>query len=243
MGQNLNQILWGEGVAYLDGKELFEIQELAITFGLESLQAVKGDGGGNIVIPTNQPLTGRAGFLGINAAILAELTGATTSTGTKKRIRKEQQTVSSNAITLDNTPIANTMRVVEDGALKIPLRQVSGSPAAADEYQLSTATLTFNTGTFANGTVINVWYIYTDGADGETSQLAPGALPGAFELYGSLRTKELFGDTKDDLIFYAAKCERTSEFALGGAIGNISVPGFDFNIRIDNNGDFDVYWP
>jgi len=242
MAQNLNQLLWGEGVAFVGGKELFEIQELSISFALTTLTAQKGDAGGSIVIPTGQPITGRAGFLGMNAALLATLTGASSATGTIKRIREEQLTVSSNAVTASQTPIANTMRVVEQGSNNVPLKQVS-SPSSADEYSVSGTTITFNTGTFADSTVMVVSYFYTDGADGETVTIDPTDLPSSFELYGSLRTKEKFAGTKGDVILYAAKCERTSEFGLGGANGSISTPGFDFNIENDNSGDLKIYFP
>jgi hypothetical protein len=244
MPQNLNQILWGEGVAFIDGVELFEIQELAINFGLESISAPKGDGGGNIVIPTSQPVTGRAGFLGSNASVIAALTGGSITSGaTRKRKRSEELSVSSNTVTASETPITNSMRVIEKGASKQPLKQVSGAPSSADEYQVSGTTITFNTGTFADTTVIEVSYIYADAADGETLSFNPTDLPSSFELQGALRTKELFTDVKGDLAILAAKCERTGEFGLGGAVGNISTPGFDFSIRIDNDGDLQLFFP
>ncbi len=243
MAQNLNQILWGEGVAFLGGKELFEIQELSLNTGLESLTAKKGDGGGNIVIPTSQPITGRASFLGLNASTFAALTGgAITSGATQKRIRSEELTVATNAVTTSQTPITNTMRVVEKGSAKQPLKQVT-TPAAADEYSISGTTITFNTGTFSDGTKILVSYFYADASAGETVSIGPDDLPSSFELRGSLRTKELFADSKGDIIFYAAKCERTSEMNMGGSVGDISTPGFDFSIRIDNEGDLEIYFP
>lgn len=235
--------MWGEGVAFLDGYELFEIQELLVNFGLNALEAVKGDGGGNIVIPTNQLITGRAGFLGLNAATFAKLTGGSSATGTKKRIREEELTVSTNTVTTSQTPIVNTMRVIEEGSNKQPLKQVSGAPSADDEYQVSGTTITFNAGAFADGTTIVVSYIYSDGADGETVQIGATDLPSSFELYGSLRTKEKFSNVKGDIIIYAAKCERTGEFSMGSAVGNISTPGFDFNVEIDNPGDLEIYFP
>lgn len=243
MAQNLSQIMWGEGVAFLDGYELFEIQELIINFGLNTLEAVKGDGGGNIVIPTNQPITGRAGFLGLNAATFSKLTGGSSATGTKKRIREEELTVSTNTVTTSQTPIANTMRVIEQGANKQPLKQVSGTPAEDDEYQISGTTITFKTGTFSDGTIMVVSYIYADAANGETVQIGTTDLPSSFELYGSLRTKEKFSNVKSDIIIYAAKCERTGEFGMGSAVGSVSTPGFDFNVEVDNPGDLEIYFP
>jgi hypothetical protein len=243
MAENLNQIMWGEGVAFIGGKEAFEVQELSINFGLSILTAQKGDAGGAISIPTGQPITGRANFLSMNAALLATLTGGSSATGTKKRIRGENLTVASNAVTASETPITNTMRIIEQGANNVPLKQVAGAPAAADEYSVSGTTITFNTGTFANGIIIEASYFYTDGADGETVTIEPTDLPDSFELYGSIRTKDKFAGTKGDIVIYAAKCERTSEIAINSGVGNIATPGFDFNIEVDNSGDLLIYFP
>jgi len=244
MAQNLNQVMWGEGVAFIAGKEAFEIQELALKFGLETITGRKGDSGGNIVEITGQPITGRLGFLGFNASLMATMTGGSSATGTVKRIREESLTVATNAVTTSQSPIANTMRVVESGSLKIPLKQVSGAPAAADEYQLSAATtITLNTGTFSDGTIMKVSYFYTDGADGETVTIDPTDLPDSFELYASIRTREKFGATKGDAVIYAAKCKRTGEFGFGSGIGDFTSFGFDINIEIDNSGDLLVYFP
>ena len=242
MATNLNQILWGEGVAFIDGVEAFEVQELALNIGMEILEATKGDGGGKITIPTQQPITGRCGFLGLNASIFSKLTGATTATGTKKRMREESGTVDNTTytITLSQTPIADTLRVVPTGDKQKPFVRVASNPSQG-EYSVSGNTLTFNSADA--GKTMKISYIYSDTTSGETSKLSPTALPSSFSLYGTLRTKELFSDTKGDVVFYAAKCERTSEFGLGGAIGNISTPGFDFSVRIDTEGDFEIYWP
>jgi len=240
MAENLNQILWGEGVAFIDGVEAFEVQELSVAFPLEVLEFTKGDGGGKGTIPVGQSYQGRAGFLGMNASIFSKLTGSTTSTGTKKRIRNEKLTKSTDTLTCSQTPIADTLRVVPAGSNKQPLKRVSGSPQVG-EYSVSGTTITLNASQPESDFYVS--YIYTDSSSGETSQLSPSSLPNSFELYGSLRTKELFSDVKGDVIIYAAKCERTSEFGLGGAIGNVSTPGFDFNIRVDNAGDLEFYWP
>lgn len=242
MGNNLNQILWGEGIAFIGGNELFDIQEITINFGLTGIQFPKGDGGANIFIPTGQPLTGRAGFLGVNASMMATLTGGSVAAGTKKRIRGEELTVSSNAVTTSQTSITNTLRVIEKAAGAQPLKQVS-SPSADDEYSVSGTTITFNASAFADGTKIKVSYIYADGADGETLTVDPDDLPSNFELYATLRTREDFSQVKGDIIAYFASVDRTGEFGLGGQIGNASVPGFDFNINNSSPGDVEFYYP
>jgi hypothetical protein len=242
MAENLNQIMWGEGVAFIGGKEAFEIQELALQFGLETITGRKGDSGGNIVEITGQPITGRVGFLGFNAALMATLTGGASATGTVKRIREESLTVATNAVTASQTPIANTMRVVESGSNNIPLLQVV-TPAAAGEYSITGTTIAFFAGAYGDGTVMKVSYFYTDGADGETLTIDPTDLPDSFELYASIRTREKFGGTKGDAIIYAAKCKRTGEFAFGSGIGDFTSFGFDINIEIDNGGDLLVYFP
>lgn len=242
MAQNLNQVFYGEGVAFVDGYELFEIQELTLTLGMETLTAKKGDGGGDITIPSSQPISGRCGFLGVNATVMSTLTGGAVATGRQVRIRNEELTVASNAVTLSQTAIPNTLRIVEKGSGKKPLKRVS-SPAAADEYSVSTTTVTLNTGTFADGVVIVASYFYADASNGETLSIGPGDLPDSFEIRGSLRTKELFGDVRGDITFYAAKCERTSEMGFGSTVGNFATPGFDFNVRIDNESDFQIFFP
>lgn len=243
MPSNQKNILWGEGVVFADGIELFDAQELSVNFGINNLSAPKGDGGGNINVSSGQPITGRINFLGMNASVLSLLTGGIVATGTTKRIRGEELTVASNAVTTSQTAIVNTLYVVEKGGNKIPLKRLaSGSPSAADEFSVSGTTITLNTGTFADGAKILASYFYLDGSNGETVSLAPNSLPDEFELMGSVRAKEAFGGTKGDMIFKAAKCTRTSEFGVGGTNGNITIPGFDFEIRIDNQGDFEAYF-
>ena len=235
-----NQVFWGEGVAFVDGVEVFEVQELVFNFGIEVLEALKGDGGGNIRVPTRQPISGRCGFLGMNAPLFAKLTGATNATGYRKRVRGEAQTKVTNDVTLANTPIANTVRIVADGANKLPLTQVSATPQVG-EYTISGDTITLNASQTEDDFLID--YVYVDGANGLTATIAPNSLPDSFELIGTLRTKELFADSKDDIVVYAAKCERTSEFTMGSQNGQISTPGFDFSVRIDSSGDFEVTFP
>ena len=242
MPENLHQSMWGEGVAFIGGKEGYDVQNLMINLGLESISFRKGDAGGNAVVNTGQPITGRLEFKGINAALLATLTGGSSATGTRTRIREEALTVATDAVTASQTPIANTMRVVEQGSNNVPLKQVAASPET-DEYTVSGTTITFNASAFEDGIIIMVSYFYVAGAAGETVTIDPTDLPGSFELQGSVRTKEHFADTKSDIIFYAAKCVRTSEIPLGGPVGDFGGIGFDFNIELDNSGDFLVYFP
>ncbi len=236
-----NQIMWGEGIVFVDGVEAFDVQELAFNFGVEVLEAVKGDGGGNIRIPTNQPISGRCGMLGLNGPLFNKLTGASSVTGTKKRIRSEAISKVGNDLTLaQNTAIEETLRVVASGSNNLPLTRVASSPAVG-QYSFAAGVVTLNAGQTETEFVVS--YIYTDSVNGETSQFSANSLPASFALWGSLRTKELFGNTTDDLIIYAGKCERVSEFSMGGQIGAISTPGFDFSCRVDSEGDFEVYWP
>lgn len=242
MAENLNQILWGEGVAFIDGNETFDIQEISLNFGLNTLNFTKGDGGSQVVIPTGQPITGRAGFLGLNSAILATLTGGSSAAGTVKRIRSEALTVSSDAVTTSQTAITNTLRVVESGANKTPLKQVSSSPSSG-EYTVSGTTITFNASQFEDGVVINVSYLYTDGSAGETVTIDPSDLPSNFELYATLRTRQEFSQVKGDIVIYCSSVDRTGEFTMGGSIGNVSTPGFDFNVNNNTSGDVEIYFP
>lgn len=235
-----NQILWGEGVAFADGVELFEIQNLIVNFGVDVIEGVKGDGGGNIIVPVSQPISGRAEFLGMNPDNFAILTGASNATGRYVRVRQEAQTKSTNTITLSNTPLSNSERVIASGANKIPLKRVAATPAVG-EYTISGDTITLNASQSESDFLID--YIYSDGSNGITSTFGPSTLPSSFEMIGTLRTKELFGDTTNDLVFKATKCERTSEFGLGAANRAFANPGFDFNIRVDSSGDLIVSWP
>lgn len=242
MGLNLNNYMWGVGKAFAGGKPLPEMQEIGINIGMEVLSATKGDGGGKITEPTSQPITGRINFLGMNSAIFALLTGGAVSTGSVKRVRNTQKTVSSNAISLSNTPILNTLEIVENGSSKVPLKRVA-SPAANDEYSISGTTVTFNTGAFADDTVILVSYFYDDTSNGETVKIDPGDLPDSFEVYASVRTREGYAGTLGDVVIYAAKCTRTSEFNMGASNSDIAQPGFDFEVRIDTADDFKVTFP
>jgi len=242
MAENLSQVMWGEGVAFIDGKELFEIQNLSINFGLDVLSAKKGDGGGDIIIPVNQPITGRAEGLSLNAAVLAELTGGSSATGTRTRIRSENLSVSTDTVTCSQTPITNTLRVIEQAANSQPLKQVSSSPSA-DEYTVSGTTITFNASAFEDDVVIEVSYLYDVAGSGETFSLDVTDLPSTFELYGTLRTKELFDGDKGDVTIYAAKCQRTGAVTIGGAKDSLSLIGFDFNIEIALSSDFNITFP
>ena len=91
MTNDQNPFIYGEAVAYADGEKLHEIQNGSISFGLSNIEAQKGDGGGKIIVPTNQDITGHVDFLGLTSAAFAVLTNATNSTGTIKRIRRTEK--------------------------------------------------------------------------------------------------------------------------------------------------------
>lgn len=237
MAANQNITLWGEGVIFVDGKELFEAQEVSLEIGAETISAPKGDAGGSITEIVNQPITGRVSFLGLNASILSALTGGTVSTGTIKRIRNEKLTKSTNTLTTSQTPIANTLRVVPAGANKQPLKQVASAPQVG-EYSVSGTTITLNASQPESDFYVS--YFYEDSGNGETVNLDPAQLPNEFELYASLRGKEQFSGAKMDVIVYAAKCQRTSGLSIGTTKGNFSAPGFDFSVRIDSPDDFKI---
>jgi len=233
--------MWGEGVAFVDGLESFETQEILFNFGVESLEAAKGDGGGKIREVTQQLLTGRMGFLGMNPDLFGALTGATNAAGTLKRVRNESVTKSTNSLTLAQTNVNDkSLRVVPTGANKQPLSKVASSPAVG-EYSISGNVLTLNAS--QTETIFTISYIYTDSSNGIASTVAPGDVPDSFELLSTIRNREQYSDVKGDIIVHALKCVRTSEFGLGASNGQISKPGFDFEIRNDASGDFKVYWP
>lgn len=234
-----NYVMWGEGVAHVDGVELFDVQNLSVTFGVEVIEAVKGDGGGKIRLPVGSDLNGRCEFLGLNAEMLGVLAGTTSAVGTVKRIRNEEQSKSTNTVTLANTPLANSVRIVADGANKVPLKQVAATPAVG-EYSISGAAITLNASQSEDDFIIS--YMYVVAGSGLTARFGPNSLPSSFELLGSLRAKELFSDVKSDLIIKAAKVERTSELNVGAANRAFANPGFDFNIRVDSLGDLELYF-
>lgn len=233
-------LVWGEGVMFVDGEECPEVQEIGFNFGIENIQVRKGDGGGNIVEPTGQPITGRAVLAGMNPALFAELTGGSNATGTYKRVRSEELTKSTNTLTLSQTPVTNTLHIVPKGNNKAPLVQVASAPSVG-EYSVSGTTVTLN----ASQTESDFYcsYIYESASDGLTTSLDPTDLPSEFEVYATIRAKDLYPGTKGDVIVYAAKCTRMSELSMGGAVGDAGKPGFDFNVRIDSASDFGVYWP
>ena len=194
-----NQVMWGEGIIYKDGRELFEAQEILYNFGIEALEAAKGDGGGNIREVTRQVLSGRLGILGLNAETFGALTGATAAAGTLKRVRGESVTKSTNTLTLAQSTgiIANAIRGVPAGSNKQPLTQVASTPAVG-EYSISGNVLTLNASQTESDFTVD--YIYTDSSDGTTSTLGPNDLPDSFELYSTLRTREQFSDEKGDIL-------------------------------------------
>lgn len=158
-----NQVLWGEGVVFAGNRELFEVQNIGINFGVESIEGLKGDGGGKISVPAGSVYTGRIELLGLNAETLEVLTGATAAAGTYKRIRSEAQNKVTNDVTLSNTPVANSVRIVPAGSNKKPLKQVAAAPAVG-EYTISADIITLNAGQTETAFVID--YFYADGASG-----------------------------------------------------------------------------
>jgi hypothetical protein len=232
--------VWGEGVAFVDGEKAQELQEVGLNFGVKTIQDQKGDGGGNITEVLGAPIAGRVNIAAMNPALFAVLTGASNTVGTVKRIRKEELTKATNDLTLSETPITNTLEIIPFGASKSPLNQVASAPAIG-EYSVSGVTVTLN----ASQTEAQFYcsYFYASGADGLTSKIGPTDLPSEFEMYVSMRAKDLFPGTKGDIIVYCAKCTRTSELALGASVSASAKPGFDFDVRIDTDDDFSVYWP
>lgn len=239
MTNDQNPFIYGEAVAFAGGEKLHEIQNGSINFGLKNIEAQKGDGGGQIVVPTNQELSGHVDFLGLTPAAFALLTNATNSTGTIKRIRRTLKTKASDAITLSNTPITNTLEVIPAGSNKSPLTEVASSPAVG-QYSVSGTTVTLNAS--QTETTFYVAYLYSDASNSLTSKISPDALPDEFELYLTFRGKDLYPGTKGDMVIYAAKCTRTSELTLGAGNGAHATPGFDFSIRIDSADDFSLSW-
>lgn len=234
-----NPFIYGEAVCYAGGEKLHEIQNGSITFGLKNIEAQKGDGGGQIVVPTNQLITGHVDFLGLTPASFALLTAATNSAGAKKRVRRTLKTKATNDITLTNTPITNTLEVIPSGSNKAPLVQVATSPALG-EYSVSGTTVTLSAS--QTETDFYVAYVWLDTANGLTSKISPDALPDDFELYLTFRAKDLFPGTKGDMVIYAAKCTRTGELTIGAGNDAHATPGFDFSIRIDSADDFELGW-
>lgn len=237
---NQKLFIWGEGVMFVNGEEAQELQEVGLNIGINTIQAPKGDGGGNITVATGQPITGRAVLGAMNPELFAVLTGASNSTGTMKRMHKETLTKATDTLTTSQTPETDTLMVIPVGANKEPLKQVASSPQVG-EYSVSGTTITLNSS--QPETQFNVSYFYEDSSDGQTTSFGPDDLPDEFELWASMRAKDLWPGTKGDIIINAAKCVRTSEIALGSAVGASAKPGFDFEIRVDNDGDLKVYWP
>lgn len=233
--------LWGEGRLFLDGNQAFDVQNLGVNFGVDTIQGVRGDGGGQIIIPVGSIITARLEFGSLTAEVFNAITGAAAATGTVKRKRSNTLTKSTNDLTIaDATYVENTLMVVPTGANKNPLKRVASSPAVG-EYTVSSTTITLNASQTEDD--FDVTYFYTDAADGSTSRFSQSSLPSSFELWGSMRHKNPYDKTKNDLVFYAANCDRTSEFGLAAGNRDFAAPGFDANIIVSSSGDLDLYWP
>lgn len=233
--------LWGEGVMFIAGEMAPELQEVGLSFGVENITDRKGDGGGNINVSTGAPITGRMNLAAISPTLFATLTGGSNAAGTVLRKRPVTLTKSTNTLTLaDATYIVNTLVIIPSGANKAPLKKVASAPAVG-EYSISGTTVTLNASQSEDDFTVD--YFYTDAANGLTTTIEPSDLPDEFEVYTSMRAKDLYPGTKGDVIFYCAKCTRTSELNLGASVGESAKPGFDFDVRIDSSGDFLTYWP
>ena len=130
--------------------------------------------------------------------------------------------------------------IIPDGANKAPLKKVASAPADG-EYSVSGVTVTLNAAQADDDFLCS--YFYASAADGLTTTIGKTDLPDDFEVYVSMRAQDLYPGTKGDIIFKCAKCTRTSELNLGPSVGAAAKPGFDFNVRIDSDGDFEMYWP
>jgi hypothetical protein len=233
--------IWGEGVAFIDGEMVPEVQEVGLDFGINTIQEPKGDGGGNIVVTTGQPITGRINYVGMSPTLFALLTGTANATGTVLRKRPTTIAKVTNSVTIpDATYIAYTLVIIPEGANKSPLKLVASDPAVG-EYSVSTTTITLNASQTETNFVLD--YLYSNDAVGLTTTFDPSDMPEEFGLYFTLRAKDLFPGTKGDIAFYAAKCNRTSPLNMGASVGEAAKMGFDFNVRIDSSGDLLTYWP
>jgi len=232
---------WGEGRLFLGGNQAFDVQNLGVNFGVDTIQGVRGDGGGQIIVPAGSILTARLEFAGLTPEVFNLITGATAVVGTVKRKRSNTLTKSTNDLTIaDATYVENTLMVVPAGANKNPLKRVSSSPAVG-EYTVSGTTITLNASQSEDD--FDVTYFYTDAANGTTSRFSQSTLPSQFEMWGSLRHYNPYDGNQNDVIIYAAKCDRISEFGFAAGNRDFALPGFDANIVVSNAGDFEKYWP
>jgi len=99
MTNDQKHYMWGEGVMFIDGEMIPEVQEVGFNFGVENITDRKGDGGGNINVITGQPITGRISFLGMDPVLFAKLTGGSNAAGTRLRKRPTTVTKSTNTST------------------------------------------------------------------------------------------------------------------------------------------------
>jgi len=111
--------LWGEGLMFIDGEMVPEMQEIGLNFGVENISDRKGDGGGNINVIAGQPISGRVNFLGMDPVLFAKLTGGSNAAGTLLRKRPTTIAKVTNSVTIpDATYVANTLTITPSGPIK-----------------------------------------------------------------------------------------------------------------------------
>jgi len=222
-----------------------EFVEFQLTFGIENVVLPRGDIVSSLLIPMSQPITGRLGFRALHGTMLASLTGGTSAAGTVKWVEREAITVPSGApytVTLANTPArTDAMQVIsQDGRL---FRQVVAVGTNTGEYQISGTTMTFVAGDA--GKALDVSYYKTVASVGETITVAPDDLPGAFQLYGSLRAYDPYGRAyyTDGVGVSLNNCRRNGDFGVGATNPEVAPVGFDFLVENLVTGDVVVYTP
>ncbi|RLC65513.1 MAG: hypothetical protein DRI01_00705 [Chloroflexi bacterium] len=175
----------------------------------------------------------------VEPVLFSMLTGANIyepSSSLKLKIYVEEtQSVSSNAITLDNTPY-RIIAVINE-ATNTYFHEVN-TLADDDEYTLSGNTLTFNS--LSDGTVIKIKYVYesTTASDGLIIAPSSTSFPKHF---GGMVSWLAVGDTDGVVGRIIAEFDdatRTNEITFGGTANEF----LELMIEGDINGDVVFYW-
>jgi len=250
------EVVWAEGVAFLGGLKLADTITVAINDELKIVRHLLGDGGGEITWATGRKVTGIVTFNGIDADLLAEITGGTKTAGTKTRVRLGEES----AIVFDDEGIPNgspykidlvhgtdvvpdSIEVYDENG--IHYKKVIGNPFPYEFYYKS-GDLKFNSQ--AVGLMMYPAYLYDDSGVGNTITIKKSDLPSRMELWCMLRARNLAEISTEylnrDIIIHLAKVNRTGALTVGAEDReNTSSWSFEFMAELMEDGDMEVYFP
>jgi|GEM_PF-1450100 len=239
-------ILTGKGcvVEVKRGLVFGGVHEFKLVHELETLSFPAGESWASYSVPVGMSWRGEVAFRALDAETLRFVLGGERQTGRLLEVRNESQSIPAEApftVTLNHGDAAVNSEEVSDNGGR-PFTRSEDSPAAG-EYSRSGELLTFNAADA--GRAISLSYLRLDETAGDKLIVNPDDMPARFALYGVLRGH----DTADGSVpaeryaVYLADCQRTGEFKLGAAAGNIGSFSVSFTAHNRNPGDVVFYLP